>query len=163
MMRLGAAASTMGPQPRCLQLGRTLVLLTLAAALLAPLPALSADPEEFTTPAGVWKGNYVCSEGGMALTLTLEASPDGALTGIFTFSPSPHNPGTSSGSYTLVGAWRANGELTLSGERWIDKPEGGQMLSLEGQAFAGEPGEPVELAGQVTGVAGCTSWGVSRQ
>ena len=138
-------------------------LIALAAALLLTPAVAAAADDDFTTPAGTWTGTYVCSQGGTGLTLTLDASTDGKLSGTFEFYATKANPGVPDGSFTVEGAWQQSGKLSLHGVRWIKQPDGYGMVSLEGQAYAGEPGEPIGLAGKVTGLDGCTSWGVERR
>jgi hypothetical protein len=133
--------------------------LAAAFALLAlPGPAAAQDhPLD-----GTWEGVYICNQGKTGLTLTLDATPEGRVTGTFAFWPRSDNPGAARGSFSMQGEVKPAGDLNLRWVRWIQQPSGYAMVNLEGRAYAGKPGEKDTLMGKVTGLAGCTDWVVQR-
>ena len=100
-------------------------------------PAIEEDapaPREPFPLRSKWRGTYVCSQGETAMYLDLTAQPDGTLSAIFEFSPTPDNPGTATGVYKLAGKIRAFREGTFQIEldpvEWIQAPDGYIMVPL---------------------------------
>lgn len=107
----------------------------------------STEPRQSTSPeaapaarepfplASKWKGRYRCSQGWTGMYLELSAKPDGKLTAIFEFSPTPENPTAATGAYRMVGTIRAHKEgtfaIALDPLEWIMAPDGYIMVSLE--------------------------------
>ena len=93
---------------------------------------MSREPFPLTSK---WKGRYQCSQGWTAMYLELSARPDGKLTAIFEFSPTPDNPTVATGVYRLAGTIRAGREgtfqISLDPLEWILAPDGYIMVSLE--------------------------------
>jgi hypothetical protein len=93
---------------------------------------------------GVYNGTYTCAIGPRTLKLSLLASGNGSLTGVFTFylPPTSH---AKAFSYTLNGTFdAASGKFKLNPVKWeTPPPEGYSMVGMDG-AF--EPG-----TGQVVG------------
>jgi hypothetical protein len=102
-------------------------------AVLSILPVSGAPRAEEPRDIGVWQGRYACVQGETLLRLTIlpeGGSPDRAY---FYFYPPPGtNPGET-GCFTLTpGPMDADGRLSLREGRWIDRPFGYAMVSLEG-------------------------------
>lgn len=134
--------------------------LIIAAALAAfALPAAAQDhPLD-----GVWKGAYDCAQGRTGLTLTLDASPNGQVTGTFAFWPRSDNPYVARGSFRVVGTVAPKGELQLRGVSWIDQPANYSMVDLAGAVYRGDNGAIDSMLGDVLGAPGCTKWAAKRQ
>ena len=102
-------------------------------------------PPEVATPeagqgslTGTWSGTYTCPQGVTQLNLGLVQKPDGAINGIFEFSPAPGDEGAGAGSFTLAG--RVSGSsLILRGDRWIDRPANYEMVDLTARLSASDP------------------------
>lgn len=66
--------------------------------------------------------------------LELDAKPDGKLTAVFEFGPTPDNPQTANGAYRLSGTIRAGREgtfeIALDPLEWLTAPDGYIMTSL---------------------------------
>src|SRR5262249_6980375 len=76
---------------------------------------------------------YNCAQGATAVRLSLDIDPDGATTGVFTFSALPENPHVPSGAYRLRGTTTArSGVITVEvdGDSWIDQPPGYVMVGI---------------------------------
>ncbi|MBX3480512.1 MAG: hypothetical protein KF842_08925 [Caulobacter sp.] len=130
-----------------------------ALALLAlPVAASAAEPLD-----GVWEGAYTCYQGKTGLTLTLDATPSGQVTGTFSFWARRDNPGVPSGSFAVRGTITPTGYLELHGDHWINRPTGYEMVGLTGTAYAGQNGDKDVITGQVTELGGCTEWAVRRK
>lgn len=101
--------------------------------------AEASDADESTSDTSVdhtaislpdtWKGTYVCGQGRTGLTLRLEATgetnPNSKLVqGTVEFYPISENPDVPKGSYRVAGQIRADGLVDLSGEEWINRPDG---------------------------------------
>jgi hypothetical protein len=101
--------------------------------------AEASDADESTSDTSVdhtaislpdtWKGAYVCGQGRTGLTLRLEATgetdPNSKLVeGTVEFYPISENPDAPKGSYRVAGQIRADGLVDLSGEEWINRPDG---------------------------------------
>ena len=93
---------------------------------------------------GVYNGTYTCALGPRTLKLSLLASGNGSLTGVFTFylPPTSH---TQAFSYSMSGTLdAASGKFKLDPVKWEVPPPGGYaMVGMDG-AF--DPG-----TGQVSG------------
>lgn len=102
--------------------------------------------------SGVYNGTYTCAMGPRTLKLSLLASGNGSLTGVFTFylPPTSH---TKAFSYSMRGTFEAvSGKFKLNPVKWETPPPGGYvMVGMDG-AF--DPG-----AGQVAGKITYTSCG----
>ncbi|MGP4115118.1 serine/threonine protein kinase [Streptomyces sp. 4N509B] len=131
--------------------------------LPSPTRSPTPSPEEEPSVVGVWEGSYRCALGLVALDLTITSPGGDALEALFVFSPHPDNPGTPSGSFSMVGSLR-DGVMVLRGDRWIDEPEDFSFVDLEAEVPAGTPDR---LHGDVSptgdGAPGCTSFAVERQ
>ncbi|MBI1407189.1 MAG: hypothetical protein GC145_13820 [Caulobacter sp.] len=138
--------------PKSATLASALVLLAL------PVAASAAEPLD-----GVWEGAYTCYQGKTGLTLTLDATPSGEVTGTFAFWPRGDNPGVPSGRFAVRGRVTAGGELELHGDHWINQPTGYAMVGLSGKAYAGQNGDKDVLVGRVTDLEGCTEWAARRK
>lgn len=137
-------------------------LIATAAAAFALLglasPALAAEPID-----GVWEGAYVCGQGKTGLTLTLDGTADGQVTGTFSFWARADNPGVPSGSFAVRGTVTPQGQLRLHGDHWISQPADYAMVGLEGTAYLGQNGDKDAITGQVTDLQNCSSWAVRRK
>src|ERR1700732_4306684 len=82
---------------------------------------------------GVYNGTYTCAIGPRTLKLSLLASGNGSLTGVFTFylPPTSH---TEAFSYSLNGMFDAAfGKFKLSPVKWETPPPGGYvMVGMDG-------------------------------
>ena len=96
---------------------------------------------------GVYNGTYMCAIGPRTLKLSLLASGNGSLTGVFTFylPPTSH---TEAFSYSLNGTFdAASGKFKLNPVKWETPPPGGYvMVGMDG-AF--DPGTG-QVAGKIT-------------
>jgi hypothetical protein len=96
---------------------------------------------------GVYNGTYTCAIGPRTLKLSLLASGNGSLTGVFTFylPPTSH---TEAFSYSLNGMFdAASGKFKLNPVKWETPPPGGYvMVGMDG-AF--DPGTG-QVAGKIT-------------
>lgn len=134
------------------------------------IPALAAVLAALALPAaaqdhpldGTWEGAYTCGQGKTGLTLTLDSTPEGQVSGTFAFWPRGDNPGAARGSFTIEGGITPDGALSLRGVRWLVQPSGYGMVNLEGRAYRDPAGGPDTLMGQVTGLAGCTEWAARK-
>jgi hypothetical protein len=96
---------------------------------------------------GVYNGSYTCAQGPRTLRLSLLASGNGSLTGVFTFylPPTSH---TQAFSYSLSGTFdAASGEFKLNPVKWEVSPPGG--YSMVGMDGAFDPGTG-QVAGKIT-------------
>jgi len=138
---------------------RTLFTAALLGATLLGAAAAQAQDHPLD---GVWEGAYICDQGKTGLTLTLDATPGGQVTGEFAFWPRSDNPGVPPGRFTIRGTVSPSGDLTLNGDRWLRQPSGYQTINLTGKARRGAPGQPDVLLGRVIG-PNCTDWVVQRK
>jgi hypothetical protein len=96
---------------------------------------------------GVYNGTYTCAIGPRTLKLSLLASGNGSLTGVFTFylPPTSH---TQAFSYSLNGTFdAASGKFKLNPVKWETPPPGG--YSMVGMDGAFDPGTG-QVAGKIT-------------
>ncbi|MEV0589641.1 serine/threonine-protein kinase [Nonomuraea sp. NPDC050310] len=121
-----------------------------------PTQQTSAPPEPATL-AGTWTGEYTCTQGVTALTLTITGTPD-ALKATFAFGADPSNPGVPTGSFAMRGTVE-DGVLRLRGDRWIDRPGDYLMVGLLARLA---PERPDRLDGTVES-DGCTTFSLHRQ
>lgn len=81
-----------------------------------------------------WRGTYRCSQGASAMYLELVAKPNGKLTAVFSFGPTPDNPLIENGAYRLTGTIRAGREgtfeIALDPLEWIVAPDGYIMTPM---------------------------------
>jgi TPR repeat protein len=100
-----------------------------------------------TAVNGVYNGTYTCAIGPRTLKLSLLASGDGSLTGVFTFYLPPDSH-TQAFSYSMSGTFDAvSGKFKLNPLKWETPPPGGySMVGIDG-AF--DPGTG-QVAGKIT-------------
>ncbi|MDO4618314.1 MAG: C-type lectin domain-containing protein [Clostridia bacterium] len=77
--------------------------------------------------AGVYEGWYYANQGQTGLTLTVEE--DG--TGVFEFYSMPGNSNSQSGKYTTK-LTEENGQIIISGDKWINQPSTYNFVTLKG-------------------------------
>ncbi|QMV19546.1 DnaJ domain-containing protein [Granulicella sp. 5B5] len=137
-----------------------------AAAPLAASPGTSkaAAQEEvevswWKSLSGSWVGEYTCAQGVTGLTLTIAESADGGLSGIFDFYPVPGGNRFPEGSYSGDVTADPDGRFEFKPQRWISQPPGFTAVALSGRYSA----EAQRVQGQVTGMAGCTLFDLSRR
>lgn len=131
----------------------------LAAILLTAVPAAAQDhPLD-----GVWEGAYDCRQGRTGLTLTLDATADGQVTGTFAFWPRQDNPGVPRGSFRVRGKIEVDGKIRLYGDSWIQRPDDYGMVGLAGRVYKGQNGDKDAMLGDVVDLPGCTSWAAKRR
>lgn len=107
---------------------------------------------------GTWKGTYSCRQGETALTLTFRDGGDRTTRATFAFGPTSSNPSVSRGSYDMYGL-RLGDDVTLTGLRWNDRPDGYEMVPLLVDGPITE--DMSTLTGKVVD-SGCTSFRVTR-
>jgi hypothetical protein len=134
-----------------------------AAVALSALPAsalaIDANPLD-----GVWEGVYVCGQGPTRLTLTLDGHADGRITGTFAFGPRHNNPYIAAGSFRVEGSVASDQVFTLNGVQWIEQPYNYSMIGIRGRMYKGKnPGDPLNLFGDMLGGNGCTNFSVDKQ
>jgi hypothetical protein len=76
-------------------------------------------------PAGIYQGGYVCPQGETALTLTVNEPADGQQTAEFAFGG---NGGLPSGAYLVRVRIDGAGDVLLTPQQWLSKPDGYQMV-----------------------------------
>lgn len=87
---------------------------------------------------GSWTGLYQCAQGSTALELEISGGED-AVVARFAFSAHPSNPSVPSGSFMMTGRFDTKtATLTLTQQRWVDRPQGYVMVDMVGQIAAGE-------------------------
>jgi eukaryotic-like serine/threonine-protein kinase len=121
------------------------------------LPSASPTAPPDIPVVGTWRGSYVCSQGTTGLLLTIASLGTDQLTATFSFYPVAENPTVPRGSFTMTGVYR-NGQMTLHGDRWVDRPPNYSMVGLTATPGAGSPRL---LRGSVT-LPGCTTFTVAR-
>ncbi|MDB5471877.1 MAG: hypothetical protein JWR84_3437 [Caulobacter sp.] len=136
------------------------LFVTAAALVLLALPAAASAAEPID---GTWEGAYVCGQGKTGLTLTLDGTADGQVTGTFSFWPRQDNPDVPSGSFAVRGTITPQGDLRLQGDHWIDQPAGFEMVGLEGKALGGLNGGADAMMGTVIPQGVCTEWAAKRR
>src|SRR6266478_6359613 len=107
---------------------------------------------------GVYDGSYTCAQGPRTLKLSLLASGNGSLTGVFTFYMPPTSH-TQAFSYGLSGTFdAASGKFRLNPVSWETPPPGSySMVGMEG-AFDPRAGS---VAGKIT-VPACGAFQATR-
>lgn len=125
----------------------------LAAALLTPI----AHAQDVT---GDWTGKYICGQGITALHLTIQKVSAGKMiAATFSFGPLPENPDVPTGSYTMRGTYdAASRRVRLTGEKWVDAPDGYIMVPLDG--YLSTSGQ--KISGRVPDAFPCTDFEVWR-
>ena len=116
------------------------------ALILVPTSMAQAQ-RAGTAINGVYNGTYTCAIGPRTLKLSLLASANGYLTGVFTFylPPTSH---AKAFSYTLNGTFdAASGKVKLNPLKWETPPPGG--YSMVGMDGAFDPGIG-QVAGKIT-------------
>ena len=133
-----------------------------ALALLATASALPAAAQDHPLD-GVWEGAYECQQGKTGLTLTLDATPGGQVTGTFAFWPRAENPSVPRGSFRVAGTVTPDGQLRLNGVTWIVQPADYAMVNLSGVVRRGGAGSADAMLGDVSGAPSCTRWAARRK
>jgi hypothetical protein len=126
-----------------------LILLPLLAGCTSRAPA---------SISGEWRGAYTCS--GELIGLTLEiGEPLGAyVPATFSFYALPSNPDVPNGQFWLGGSFVGNDRLVFTAGGWLDRPDGVDLLDLDGTLSA----DRRTYAGLVVGSTDCTGFFVSR-
>jgi hypothetical protein len=132
---------------------------TRAPALPENVPYVDSNP---TRLVGEWMGRYTCrSQGPTSATLTITKAhmgtshDDHRLDGVFSFYPSPDNPGVAAGSYRVMGTYDdATQQATFSPGAWQQQPIG--YTSHPFIAYFDLQRERVSMIFQET--TGCTSF-----
>ncbi|MCP3757113.1 serine/threonine-protein kinase [Streptomyces sp. TBY4] len=145
----GAGPHTTSPHPT-----QQVTAPSTAPTTKAPAKPTTADPTESATEepsplAGKWRGSYYCSKGETGLILTISQNADD-LTATFDFYPLPSNPGLSRGSFALRGT-HAGTRMRLFAERWLQQPEGYEMVGLSAEVGGKSPRT---ITGSVTNADG---------
>ena len=130
-----------------------------APSLPENVPYIDTNP---TRLVGEWMGRYTCrSQGPTTATLTITKAHLGAnhddhqLDGVFSFYPSPENPGVASGSYRVMGTYDdATQQAMFSPGPWQQQPVG--YTSHPFVAYFDLQRERVSVIFQET--TGCTSF-----
>ena len=81
----------------------------------------------------VWRGTYRCYQGLSAVTLTIDADPDGNAVARYDFGPVDSNPDVPVGAYDMTGrvhATTAGFTGTFQPGHWIEQPEKYVMVGL---------------------------------
>ncbi len=76
-------------------------------------------------PAGTYQGGYVCQQGETALTLTVNEPDDGQQLAEFAFGG---NNGLPDGAYIVRVRIDRSGDIVLTPQQWLRKPDGYQMV-----------------------------------
>jgi len=92
-------------------------------------PYVDANP---TKLIGEWMGRYTCrTQGQTGATLTVTHAKVGsshdnhAIEGVFSFYPTPDNPGVASGSYRVSGTYdETTQQAFFTPTQWLQRPEG---------------------------------------
>lgn len=106
-------------------------VLTLGICLLATL-SVTAHAAEI---GGVYTGHYICAQGYTPLSLAIAASPDGALSAVFSFQPPGGAPrGVKETAFSMKGRYTAaTGQFQLTPDRWMTvAPIGYRMVAVAG-------------------------------
>ena len=117
---------------RTVMLGGAALALTLACGTAAqPTKPGPAAPGPAVNMTGRWLGGYVCGQGPTGLMLDITQEGQG-LAAVFSFGPTPGNPGVPRGAFRMTGRVAADGSLRLHPAGWIRQPEGYEPVSLSG-------------------------------
>jgi len=136
-----------------------LALFVGALCLSGPGAASESPSADARTVLDAWVGTYTCAQGLTGLTLTIaEATPTSARA-LFHFYADPRNPRVPTGCFTMDGSYDpADGHLRLTGQEWLLRPGGYQVVSFDGTVDA----EGRRFEGTVTGkrapLRGCTTF-----
>lgn len=97
----------------------------------APEPERRSSDMPFTR-GDVFHGFYYCAQGRTALVLTIEEADDEGLEATFAFDfKGSSRTAPTQGSFRMHGTWEAKTKhLDLKAERWIDQPNGWEMVDL---------------------------------
>jgi hypothetical protein len=88
---------------------------------------------EGSPEAGVWQGRYRCVQGETLLRLTILPENGAADHAFFYFYPPPGTNAGQTGCFTMIPRFdAASRRLSLGQGRWIDRPIGYVMVSLDG-------------------------------
>lgn len=134
------------------------IIAAFAAAFALPVAAQDHPVD------GTWEGAYDCPQGRTGLTLTLDATSAGQVTGVLAFWPRSDNPYVARGSFRVAGTVSNTGELRLNGVSWIEQPPNYVMIGLTAKVMRYNPGGPIDsMLGDVVSSTGCTGWAASKQ
>jgi hypothetical protein len=120
----------------------------------------SPDAEIARALTGTWEGRYRCAQGPTGLTLIIYL-PDGGddeVLATFKFYPLPTNPRVPAGSFALKGTFSPSA-LTLSGDHWIERPAGYNMVDLAAPMTSASP---TTISGEVKNSPRCAGWEVEK-
>jgi hypothetical protein len=105
------------------------------------------------TLTGLFRGNYVCTQGPEDMWLDTRATDDGVMVAVFSFGGNEMKP---SGSYRLRGKWADDG-FSLAPDEWIKQPSPrDEMVVLTGTLTARGIGGSVYHSG-------CSTFDLARQ
>jgi hypothetical protein len=133
--------------------------LSFVLATAITLASLGVAVAQTADPAGAWRGTYTCAQGLTALDMTIDQPTPGRLRALFHFTAVPSNPDVPEGCFLMTGTFDpASRQVTLRPDRWLLQPSGYVMVEMNGRLDdAGQV-----LAGQVSPVAGCTTFALFR-
>jgi hypothetical protein len=136
--------------------GRRLVRLGLL--VLVPLLLAGCTSRTPASISGEWRGAYTCS--GVLIGLTLEiGEPLGDhVPATFASYALPSNPDGPDGRFWMGGSFVGNDRLVFTAGGWLDRPDGADLLDLDGTLSA----DRRTYSGLVVGSADCTGFFVSR-
>lgn len=107
------------------------------------------------SPVGDWVGNYTCAQGTTGGTLQISHVKGGQFEGIFRFYPTPKNPYTPAGRYTVYGEYDADSQrILINPGKWLQRPKDFQNTIMIGSF---DPTAKT-FSGFFQGVMGCTSF-----
>ena len=110
----------------------------------------AAPTREVFPRHSVWQGTYICSQGLTAVTLTLDITRDGDVTGVYEFGPVPSNPSVPEGSFEMTGKAEPNGPGAFTAQltpgAWINRPASyvsvAMTIEATGRDLEGTIGSP---------------------
>jgi len=131
--------------------------------LPGPGMALEASSADARTVLGEWVGTYTCAQGLTGLTLTIaEATPTSARA-LFHFYADPSNPRVPTGCFTMHGDYDPSaGRLRLTGQDWLLRPGGYQVVSFDGIVDAEGKHFEGTVSGRNAPLRGCTTFELAR-
>jgi outer membrane protein OmpA-like peptidoglycan-associated protein len=142
-----------------------LQLILCAGALCLSGAGASLEPSsaDTRTVLGEWVGTYTCGQGLTGLTLTIaEATPTSARA-LFHFYADPSNPRVPTGCFTMDGSYDpADDQLRLTGQEWLLRPVGYQLVSFDGIVDAQGKRFDGIVTGQRAPLRGCTTFQLAR-